>query len=258
MTLDVDEICDEVVESLVEEEGIKKEKAEELVDEAVEEIDAGDADKMSAFSYLEARYENLVETAGSIKDLFVNWKTTRAEVKSVERFGSDDVKITVDHARFNGVESFLLDHDSDVLANLMLYKNADNPKDLEGCDLLVLPDSFDSYNITVLVPHNVSVTGQLRFKLYSLIREAHQKTRISVISDSDRSGFDGLLELTILSAFNAIILAIVRPASELLSGILMTPLAICLFILSFVVVYGLSRLALWITAALLRSDFEKL
>lgn len=257
--VDADKLSDGVIEDLVEEGGLDEEEAEELGDEVwFEEVDVGDPNKTGALSYLEARYENGVEIAGLIKRLFVDWKTTRAEVESVERSYSDDIKISVSHERINGVDSFVLDPDSDVLANLMLYKNVSNPKDLVGCKLLVLPESFDHRSVTVLVPHNVSVTGQLRFKLYSLVQEVREKTYSSFISNSEKGSADALLGATMFSAFVAIFGVIAGSASEIIGNLLMLPLAICLFILLFVVVYGLTRIVLWGAMVLFRSDFEEL
>lgn len=257
--VDASELSDGVMKDLVEEGGLDEEEAEELGEEVwFEEVDVGEPNKTGVLSYLEARYQNGVEIAGLIKRLFVDWKTTRAEVESVERSYSDDLRISVSHERIRGVDSFVLDPDSDVLANLMLYKNVSNPKDLEGCKLLVLPDSFDSRSVTVVVPHNVSVTGQLRFKMYSLVQEVREKTYSSFISNSEKGSADALLGMTMFSAFVSIFGAIVRSVSEVIGNLLMLPLAICLSILLFVVVYGLTRVVLWGLMALFRSDFEEL
>lgn len=256
--VDANKLSDEVIESLVEEGGLNKQEAEELGDKIwFEEIDVGDDNKTSALSYLKTKYENLVEVVGLIRDLFAEWKTTRAEVESVERTSSDNVQINFGHARLNGVESFTLDRDSDALANLMTYKKVSNPKNLEGCDLLALPESFDNRNITVLIPHNVSPTGRLRFRLYSVTREALQKTRASLISDMTGTFANNLFFTSLLSLIPMIFGILLILNNKIVSYVFMAPTAICISICLFAVVYGLVRSSLAIFMKLLSSQFEE-
>lgn len=149
---------------------------------------------------------------------------------------------------------FELDPDSDVLANLMAYKKVSNPRDLEGCKLLVTGDPIDSSTSTVLVPHNVSVTGQLRFKLYSLTEEIWVKSNIEDDDVAD-SVVSGLCYLLFLSPIPAGFGALIHSSSPLIGVLLIAPFLVMLFLPFIFLIYlvGIS-----VAGVILQSDFMEL
>ena len=256
LEVEAEELSDEVIESLVEEGGINRNTAEELGDEVwFKEVDVAEPNKTSAGTYLEDRYNGFKSICSETWDLFSNYKTTYGEIKSVERSSKEHVRIFFKHERI-GRRSVKFDKDSVKLANLMEYHGVENPKDLEGYKVLLESQKLRKGYSRLIVPHNVSFTGKLRFKMYSIVQELRAKTMSKTIYEDLGNGIDLMMALSIPALMLGMFGILVYSVSPLVGSLIASPSI--LWIVSFVslILYGLVRVILLVPEVILRSDFD--
>lgn len=210
------ELSQDVVDELVNENIMDEDQATDIGDEIwMKELADEKPDKSSSLEYIKSLLSwnfNLMNSFGlglkskivsfatgikhyiSNKAKIIDQRTVFADVVSVEPkknkmnkiFGDDrkpSNKIILELEN-NHIDRFEVELDlkSTELSNIMAYKSVDNPKQLEGEKLILSQESFKSgrYNKpSILIPHNVSKSGKIRFKLYSLSREIFKKSRVN-------------------------------------------------------------------------------
>lgn len=214
--IEASKLSQDVVDELVDENIMDKEQAQNLGDEIwMREVADQKPNKASSLEYIKSllswnvdlmsrfsigsksrviRFGSGIKSYISNKKLIISQRTVFADVVSVEpkknkqeklfdrnqKQNSNKVVIELEN---NDIDSFEVEIDlkSTELSNIMAYKSVDNPKQLEGEKLLLSRESFGSnpYNKpSILIPHNVSKSGKIRFKLYSLSREVFKKSRV--------------------------------------------------------------------------------
>lgn len=258
LEVDPDELSDEVIEDLVEEGGLEKKEAESLGDEVwFEEVDTGEPSKTGAVSYVKGRFNLGKESASDLRTLFSDYKTILADIESVERTDRDRVEIKIRHGRI-GTETVTFSPGSTELANILEWRGVSNPRELEGLSIPILRESFDSRYTHVLIPHNVSSTGRLRFSLYNGIEEIREKTKISKVhKDPDDFIFGSGIAL-IITLFLTIPAIIVQAAGlELLASLLTLPLVLNCVAIGFLIFYGLFRGSLRVLSGVFDSDYKE-
>jgi len=270
--IDPNEHSNEVQESLVKEGVFEEEKAKEYADSVwFEEADTGESTKKGIVSCLRsmARHKGIVsylrsmardgkedgkEVISRLRWFFSDYKTVFANIESVERTDNDKVKLHIGHERL-GTKTSKLYPPSNKLANLLEWKGVDNPFELEGSRIPILRKSLYMSPTNILIPHNVSTSGLLRFFLYNGVEEVRVKTRMS--------GYGDNLETTDLvfligSATSAASLILLLPGfilgMELLSPILILTLILVTPILT-PIFYWLLRFFLYTLSRVLHSDY---
>lgn len=206
--IEASKLSQDVVDELVDEDIMDKEQAQNLGDKIwMEEVADQKPNKASSLEYIKSLLSwnidlmsrftigsksRLIDFGSGIKSYISNKKsiigqrTVFADVVSVEpkknKQNLDKVIIELENNEIGRFE-VEIDLKSTGLSNIMAYKSVDNPKQLEGEKLLISRESFTSsmYNnneTSILIPHNVSKSGKIRFKLYSLSREVFKKSRV--------------------------------------------------------------------------------
>lgn len=205
--IEASKLSQDVVDELVDENIMDKEQAQNLGDEIwMGEVADQKPNKASSLEYIKSLLSwnvdlmsrftigsksRLIHFGSGIKSYISNKKsiigqrTVFADVVSVEpkknKQNLDKVIIELENNEIDRFEVGI-DLKSTELSNIMAYKSVDNPKQLEGEKLLISRESFTSSmydnEASILIPHNVSKTGKIRFKLYSLSREVFKKSRV--------------------------------------------------------------------------------
>lgn len=257
LSVDAGELSDATIRDMVEEGDLKKEEAESLGNDIwLNEIETGEPDKTGAISYLKNISKICKTKASDTSELFKNRKTILSNIESVERTHNDKIRIHIQHGRL-GKKRVRFSPDSTELANLLEWKNVDNPNELEGLTVPILRDSIESNRNYILIPHNVSSTGRLRFLLYNGVEEIREKSKISVIhSDSDLLFFN-ILASSIITGTTATVGVVVRefPWLELIGDALILPFILTVIVIGFLIVYTLFRSSLLVLSGMFDSDY---
>jgi len=257
-TVEVDpsELSGEVVEGLVEDGVLDEETAEEYGDNVwFEEVDTGEPSKTGVVSYMKERFRNGKELASWLRWLVSDYKTVLADIESVERTDNDRVKLQVRHGRI-GRKTVTLHPDSTKMANILEWKGVDNPLELEGSSIPILRDSFDDMYNYVLIPHNVSASGRLRFFLYNGVEDIREKTKVSRIFEDLEGFFMGSVIGVIVGLIFMFLAAIVKNLGfELLAWFLTLPLLLSLTGIGLLAFYGLFRAFLSVLSEVLDSEY---
>lgn len=170
MQIDSDELSDRVVEDLREEGILTKEEALEYGSQVrFEDFESGESNETGLLEYLKRK-------ATDFSDHYRNYRTVFVEVQKVYYSEDGMVTLNVKSSRVSGRICF--EPDSTELANLLRWKGIENPKNLEDDSIPVSRDSLENRRPSVLIPHNVSYSGQFRFELYIAIEELLEKTYV--------------------------------------------------------------------------------
>lgn len=258
ITVEVDpnELSNEVQESLVKEGVLEEEKAKDYGDSVwFEEIDISGCTRKGIVGYLEQRMRDFKQLVSSLYWLFTDYKTVLGDIESVERTDNDKVKLCIVHERL-GTKTATLHPDSNKIANLVEWKGFDNPLELKGSRVPVIRESFNNSYTIILIPHNVSTLGCLRFSLYSGIEEVRVKTRISSIYENLESfAFGSTVALSISSILLMPAVIFETSGMELLSHIFILPFCLVIIGLGTVIFYQLLRGFLSALSGFLHSDY---
>lgn len=201
-------------------------------------------------------------TGNKIKYL-KNKKTVFAEVKSVEpNKMNDSISVEFEHGR---IHNFTVNFDpqSTVFSNILEYKSINNPEDLEGKKLPILRESFDKKERNgIIIPHNVSKSGKIRFKIYSIFIELREKSRISAFLDTD---VDNMLVIYLFIGIISFMLYItgLNFSSEntilsIIRLVLTLPLAVWGSILAINIGYYIYLSILLIITRIMNSNYKKI
>lgn len=212
--------------------------------------------RRGSVSYMKEKFRNGKELASWLRWLFSDYKTVLVDIESVERTDNDRVKLQIRHGRI-GRKTVTLYPDSTKMANILEWKGVDNPLELEGSRIPILRDSFDDLYNYILIPHNVSASGRLRFLLYNGVEEIREKTKVSRIYEDPEGFVMGSVILTVLAWIVFVIPASVASNSgmEWLAGLFMIPLVLSLAGIGLLVSYGLFRAFLSVLSGLFDSEY---
>lgn len=138
---------------LVENDILNSEEANKLLESKRQ--NKREATKIGAYSYLTNKFSRL-------RELFSH-RRSYGKIKTVEV--NDNIKLNIEYN--NHTTSIEISPNSDVIPNILEYYNVDTLQELENKNIYVQYTDFIEYNeIKILLPHNVSLVGLLRYKLY--------------------------------------------------------------------------------------------
>lgn len=269
-TIEVDpsELSDEILEDLVDEANISQEEAEEFADEAqLEQMDFDNPNKENAIESIRKKSKSSYSKLQDIYSLLSS-KNARPIITEVEPTNSNDVILHIKHSRLKD-HSIRFSEGDTRMANLMEYHGVSSPADLEN-KRLVLDEikaveredtGFHSYSPTYLIPNNVSILGQARYKLFSITQDVRSKTNISVDGDPVSVLLFGsivyliafMLTLLVGSAGNFLL----SSGFFIIGNILMMPLLLTIFVGVLAIFYLCMRPVLLVLYKVLRGDFHK-
>lgn len=282
LEVDADDLSDEVVEELIEQGNIPKDEADEWGDRVwFNEVREDNTQRMGVIEYLKNRFERCgelphnvgvaLENSGIrvVKDLdsftrnsihlLRNKKTSTAIVDDVNVYPSlGHITLDIKHDMF-GTGTVYLELDTPALSNLLDYKSVENPMDLVGKSVFVCPRSFSENSQTVMIPHNVSLSGKIRFKMFGVVEEFREKTRIKGLIHNLGYFFEIFLYTVVISFFLSLFgISLLSTSSSVISSVgslLLFPAALCFVSLSFTVFYFSYWVAMSVVYYTLRSDF---
>lgn len=289
--IDPDELSKDVVDELVENDIMDEQQAKDIGEEVwLDEMADGNPDKSSSLEYLGSLLSwnfDLVKKFGIFlknksvsfgngtknyiynKTEIVNKRTVFADVVSVkpvkkdqtDEFGNrnkeeNKVVIKLEHNEIDTFEVKIKPKSSE-LSNIMAYKSVDNPRELEGEKLLLARESFGPSrynNPSILIPHNVSTSGKIRFKLYSMSREVFKKTRVHSFYQDPAD--DILFAYMVSGAISLLLFAATSgPIFAVLGAI---PAIIWISVIGFHVNHFIFSIINGIIAIILKSDYKKI
>lgn len=168
--IDSDELSDRVVEDLREEGILTKEEALEYGSQVrFEDFESGESNETGLLEYLKRKVTDF-------SHYYRDYRTVFVQVEKVYYSEDGMVTLDVESSRVSGRIRF--ESDSTELANLLKWKDIENPKNLEDDSIPVSRYSLENGRPSVLIPHNVSYSGQFRFNLYIKIEELLEKTYV--------------------------------------------------------------------------------
>lgn len=194
----------------------------------------------------------LLQPISRLRWFFSDYTTVFANIESVERTDDDNVKLYISHERL-GTKTSKLYPPSNKLANLLEWKGVDNPFELEGSRVPVIRKSFYKHYTNILIPHNVSTSGLVRFFLYNGVEEVRVKTRMSGYGDNLETTDLVFLMGSATSAASLILLLL----GFILGMELLSPILILTLILVTPIFYWLLRFFLYTLSRVLHSDYFK-
>lgn len=236
--IDPSDLSDEVVGDLIEEGAFDKEDAKKYGDRVwFEQVETPRPTKK----------EGLAEKVyGSISEAYRSWERQSpfVDLESVVRTEDDGVQINMFHHEI-GERKATFSSDSSILGNIMALADVDNPKELEGGQLVV--EKKGSECPVVAVPNNLSVYGQVKYKIYSFAKHVLSKTKIESINE------DNVFGLCMVSMF-----CLIPAAMSPLLGILILPALITSLLLGFLVLYGLFRFTMYSLSAVSSTEVSEI
>lgn len=278
--VDPDKLSQDVVDELVEQNIMDEEEAENTGDEIwLNEVSEKNPDKVGIIEYTRLWCSKTIKFGSKFKEemIKIGYKldnsiknkvnnlrknqTIFAEVISVTpNQGSNEVCLKLSHNE-TGQFNITLDPKSKEMSNLLEYKSIENPKDLEG-EKLILSNSFDvSFRKTqIVIPHNVSISGKIRFKLYSFSQELFEKTRFpSLYLES----VDSLMFAhTVMFTLSGLVFTVGEPMlsgsilSTFIGSILMTPFVLWSILFVSTATHIIFTILNVITSIILNSDYH--
>lgn len=281
-TIEVDpnKLSQDVVDELVEQNIMDEEEAENTGDEIwLDEVTEKDPDKVSTLQYIVSWCKTTVKFGKLFKDKMIevkdkmknsiknkisnlrNNQTVFAEVISVTpKQKSNEVCLKLSHNNI-GKFKITMDPKSKEMSNLLEYKSVENPKSLESEKIMISNSHNTSFRDTqIVIPHNVSASGKIRFKLYSFNNELFEKTRFpSLYMDNfDHFAFaHGVI--FVFSAFAFLTGESMLSGSILftiLGGLLMTPFILWSIVFSLTVTHFVYTILNLIFSMVLHSDYH--
>lgn len=265
--IDPEKLSDDVADELVEEDIIDKEEADVVSNEVwLEQINKKDPNEISFIDALKLKFGDIKESINNFTQdkiqYLENYKTIYADVISVNPHKeSEKVTIKLRHSAI-GVFNIDLDPKSTNFSNLIEYYSVNNPKDLGNKKLVVTNKSFESEHInSIVIPKNVSTSGKIRFKMYSICREVLRKTRNNRLYNSSTGDIIVMYAITGFMSFFSLLFALtILTVGTILSIIigffLMIPSYVWFTIMTIHIIYLIVRSVSSILLYLIESNYS--
>lgn len=255
-TLDInpDKLSNDVIQSLREEDGISKQKAQEIGDNVwLEEIEPEQATKTTIRDQFESIVARQKSRLSSVFSSVIKNRTVFAEVTDVSRTRDDTVQIRAIHNQ-HGIVEIELAPESRELSNLLCWAHIEDPTELRDTYIPVI--KYISDKESVLIPNNVSISGQMRFWLYILTKELNKRTQIKTISKYADSIVMSSFTMGVISILIGV-LSIPLWHFGLTSAVIgiITPVLLFATFLASTVAYLVFRLMFLIILHILRGEF---
>lgn len=266
--IDPEKLSDDVADELVEEDIIDKEEADVVSNEVwLEQINKKDPNEVSFIDSLKLKFGDIQESINNFTQdkiqYIENYKTIYADVISVNPDKeSEKVTIKLRHSAI-GVFDIDIDPKSTNFSNLIEYYSVNNPKDLENKKLVVTNKSFESEHInSIVIPKNVSTSGKIRFKMYSICREVLRKTRNNRLYNSSIGDIIVMYAITGFMSFFSLlfsltILTVGTIPSIIIGFFLMIPSYVWFTIMTIHIIYLIVRSVSSILLYLTESNYSK-
>lgn len=172
-----EKLSDEVLEELIED--LDEDTAEKLAQQVhLDEMDTAEPSSKRFVSVLKDKASGLAKYVKGKYAAMKGRKTVFAEIENVKPIESG-VQLVIANPSGNK-NTIRLDSDSKKLANLLEYNNTRQLSDLEGGTIMIKdtrigPESSrDSY----YVPNNMSISGRIRFGIFSALHSIREKTHV--------------------------------------------------------------------------------
>lgn len=256
--VDPSEISNEVYQDLTEELDIDSDYAEKYTEKLrINELVEKNPNKSNI---LTSTSQKLKSGYKLIKDYW-NENTILANIVDIKVTSNDYIRLTFSHPNLNKNRSCKMEPNSSVLSNLMEYHSLDDPMKLVGKKAFI--EGATEWNeSSIKIPNNTSITGKLRYKLFSVINELDVKMPFSnnrLTKQFVSSIFLNLVSLIIGTAISGTIVDALGKSTllglpEPIVFTILLPFFISLAIIISTTSYLSTRFIIYVLSELLESD----